>query len=263
MKSLVVFELPKDFNLTFKTEEEGLGLEDFSFIGCGPFCEKSIGFVETPLGSYLDLLSGGVELVCIRTQKKVPEKAHIEHLVEEKVKKLGSVHKKDLEKLKYEAFQEVLACTFPKKPEDRLVFLKDNYLFIEEASYKKAEVYVEMLEKFFATSLPLSPQEDFKNMIKMVNYGLPEPWLVGLSAKLIDLDERVISISKGDICCKVTEDLISSGAELDFMELEYDSIVTVKVKPSLEVKSLKFCSRFKILFGCPNVVKFCTKFEPG
>ena len=81
---------------------------------------------------------------------------------------------------------------------------------------------------------------------------LPEPWTLGNSAKLIDIDERQVTISKGDISCDITEGMIRNGAELSYVELEYDGIVTCKVEPTLEIKSLKYSK--DLLSDCENDV---------
>jgi DNA recombination-dependent growth factor C len=244
MKNLVVYELPKDYTLNLV----GRDFETFKFQSCKPFQQESKGFVETALGSYVETLSGGVQLLTVRTQKKVPEKAHVDHLTQEKVGKLKSVGqsvtKDELQRLKEESFAEVLAVTFPKPPEDHLIFIKGNMVYVEEGSYKKAENHLQLLEALVGEVIPCSPQEEDPTIINLLNEEPPEPWTIGNSAKLIDIDERVVSISKGDICCDITKDLVEAGAELDFIELEYDSTLIVKVKPSLEFKSLKFCKDF-------------------
>ena len=259
MKNFVVFKLvPEDeegaLSPLFSDEEL---LDEKDFTPCSAQQINSLGFVETPFGSKRELMSGGVEVVQIRTQKKSPNKAEVNHIAKRKAddheKEFGNRPPRVLVKeFKQEAYEEVLLKTFPDEPVDILVYYKvvDGLLFVEVNSYKKGFEVLGFLTPFIKEysaeyiNVPEIIANKYSEFVKG-DKDLTEPFVFGNSVKLVDTEGRKVAISNGSIYdSEEAINIIKKGGVVEELELDYDGVATFKVKSTLEFSGLKFSKDF-------------------
>jgi len=240
MKKLVTFEMPEGMTLQLESRD----YDSYRFQECSKFQEKSIGFTETAFGEYMTDLGDKVKVLNVRTQKKVPEKSHINHLVKQKVNKLESVGefvtKEQLSNIQDDCRSEVISKTFPKEPEDCTIVVKDNLIFVESNSYKNAEKYIDLLENLLSVRIAYAIMEEDPTFTNILVDTLPDPWVLGSEAKFLDIDGKVVTFRKADLSCDLAKKLIKDGAELEIVELEYDSVITIKLNAAFEIASIKY-----------------------
>jgi len=244
MKNLIVYELPSNFIADF----DGKGFDELKFISCGKLNRSSIGFTHNVFGSYVEKLSGGVQLVTIRSQKKSPKKSHIDHLVEKKVDSIYSLtgnkpNKNEIKGIQDDCLAEVLSNTFPDSPVDTRLLFSNNLIFVETGTYRKGLDFLSLIENVLDVHLPYAPPEikDVGDKFKSFILGsIDGPFKLGSSTKLLTTDGMVVSFTKGDLEDKSVEGLIAEGAQVEVLEMCFDDTVTFKVKPTLEFSGISF-----------------------
>lgn len=246
IKSLIVYELPENFVADFENKD----FDEWKFKECGTLVQNTIGLIHNTFDSYVEHLSGGVQLLTIQTQKKSPKKSHVDSIAEKKINTFrentgNPPSRNELNNIKDDAFMEVLGKTFPDAPKDFKVLFVNNLLFMEVGSYTKGEELFSLLENVLEENLPYShPEIDnaYGKFQSFIENGIDDPYVLGSSTKLIDIEGRTTSISKGSLDGSAASDLVKDGAEVELLELEFDSIITFKVKPTLEFTSIKYSS---------------------
>ena len=244
MKNLIVYELPSNFTADF----DGKDFDELKFTPCGKLNSFSIGFIHNVFGSYVEKLSGGVQLVTIRAQKKSPKKSHINHLVEEKIESIYNLtrnkpNKNEVKSIQDDCLADVLSNTFPDSPVDTRILFSDNLIFVETGAYSKGLEFLSLIESVLGEHLPYSPPEikDVEGKFKQfILADVDDPFKLGSSTKLLTKDGMIASFTKGDLEDKHVEGLVVEGAEVEVLELCFDNIVTFKVKPSLEFSGISF-----------------------
>lgn len=245
MKNLVVYKLAEDYEMDFWTAD----FDKYKFTPCGPLNLSCIGFVHNVFKSYMETLSGGVVLLNICTQKKAPKKSHIQYIIDNKVQSLldltgSKPNGTELSNIEDDAFSEVLSKTFPNAPVELKVFVHPGLklLFVEANSYKKGSEIVDLLGDLLGNPVSCTVPE-FEAVDKFGKYltdSIGDPFVLGSSAKLVDKDKRKMTLAKDDLLALAGELVSEKEAFVEQLEINYDGIMTFKVKTSLEFSGIKF-----------------------
>jgi DNA recombination-dependent growth factor C len=235
MKQFVVLE-HKGINF------DKLDISKYTFNGLRPSQQDTLGFaVVTPIQ---DLL-GGVKLIKLTSQSKSPNKNQVKDIIKVKIEKhLKDVgrnpNKHEKDGFKEDALVEVLSMTYPNPQETINCFFTEDKIYVD-SSLKTSDKVLAFLEEAgdmlqAGVNIPACLPEALNSF---TTNGIGMPFELGSAIKIIESDERTVTVSKGDVVTSVAEDLVKDGAAVSSLELNFDGKMSFVVNGNLEFKSVK------------------------
>lgn len=242
MKSVAVYKLTKDINVT----DEALG--EFLFSPCGDYDLRKMGFSPTFDGTLVTEVNDKV-IFNVSVSEKKPKKSEINRRVsvlkseyfEEYGKKAG---KKTIDSFVEEITMDLLPLTFAEETKHFTIFVQGEFLYVEAASWSKAEDFTALLRTALG-SLAILPLA-FKNpvheqMARMIEKEVSETIVLGNRATLLTSEERKWS-EIGTLYQSEAQSLIRAGAEVKSLEMIHDGVLTFTLKDDQMITGIKYYS---------------------
>ncbi|QXN60188.1 hypothetical protein KUA24_121 [Vibrio phage HNL01] len=246
----------KDANVTF---------EKFKFTQCTEMQKKSVGFVPTPLGNFVDENNGDIFLTFC-SQKKAPNRWDIQQtldrkvdnwkagIIEQEVNKGSCVeammgldltpNKKIIKEFKSEAEVEVLQRTYPTEPKTQQMIIKPNGVLIVEGNPNGAEEAIGLVRKVLG-SFPAIPRE-FEGSVgdlldSFVSEEINETITLGNKALFVTPEERKVQVSGESVYGSEAQDFVKKdGMMTTAVEIQYDGMISCLMRDSMTFDAIKF-----------------------
>lgn len=240
--------------------------EKFKFTQCTASQKKSVGFVPTPLGQYVDQNNGDIFLTfCM--QKKCPNKWDVTETITRKVKNWQNSlveqatdsgateeelreldlepNKKLMKEFKQEAEAEVLQeRTYPQEPKTQQIIIKQNGVVIVEGNFNMAEEALNLTRKVLG-SFPAVPRE-FDGSVgdlldSFVRDEVNDIITLGNKALFVTQEERKVQVSGESVYGSEAQDFIKEdGMMTTAVEIVRDGMIICLMRDSMVFDSIKF-----------------------
>lgn len=250
MKTVAVYEVKKEEvgAILSGLTEDVLSSEQNKFKRCGAHDSRRFGFSPCLNGLYVDAQKG-YTLINVTEQIKVPEPLAVEDLVVAKVVQFKldndnvEPNKKTKDVFKFEAVEELLPATYPKKEKHFKVMILDSGLILTEATGKKAEEILGLIRKVLGSlpAVPFETETPIGDLLdKLISTQKDDKFELLSKATLIDQLGQQVSLSKESLYNSIAQDLLKEDAYTTSVELFYDGAVSFNLKDNFTLSGVKF-----------------------
>jgi len=235
--------------------EEALSenLEKAGFVPCGPFTERSSGWVEvdTDAGESLARRVNGADLFRLRSQSRVLPHSVVNEELEARIEEYRGRMKeapppREKRRLKAEARDELLPKAMLKS--DRIwgyFDIKAKVVGIDAAQESGAERFLRRLQASNdrVNLQPLRYQKPFDELLtKVFLGGSPGQFAVGRECRMQDAADSgsIVRWSNFDLSDRSIRDHVAHGMRLTHLEIVYENIVSFVLSEHGVITKMKF-----------------------
>jgi len=235
--------------------EEALSrdLESAGFEPCGPFTERSSGWipVDADTGDSLARRVNGADLLRMRSQSRVLPHAVVREELEARIEEYRERTKeapspREKRRLKAEARDELLPKSMLKS--DRIwgyFDIKEKMLGIDAAQESAAERFLRRLQASCdrVNLKPLQYQKPFDDLLtKVFLGGAPSQFTVGRECRMQDAADTgsLVRWTNFDLSDRSIRDHVAHGMRLTHLELVYENIMSFVLSDKGVITKLKF-----------------------
>lgn len=235
--------------------EEALSenLEKAGFTPCGPFTERSSGWipVDADSGDSLARRVNGADLFRLRSQSRVLPHAAINEELEARIEEYRErmqepPPRREMRRLKAEARDELLPKAMLKS--DRIwgyCDLKEKVVGIDAALESGAERFLRRLQAANdrMNLQPLQYQKPFDELLtKVFLGGAPGQFSVGRECRMRDATDTgsVVRWTNFDLSDRAIRDHVAHGMHLTHLEIVYDNVMSFVLNENGVITKLKF-----------------------
>ena len=253
MKTVSLYKFTQDSNFNTKEMFKEELFESFKFSPCGELDKSKMGFVTNIVsGNYVDEIN--VEgntffVVTCRIQKKQPEKYLVDEYVElKRIQYVVDTEGKEPEKAllkewKNDGFDYYLRQTFPKKPVDFTIAVRNDGVVFVEGKSSQAESNCALVRKALGT-FPVTALETEVAVTdlldEMVEKRINDTITLGDKVELVDQEDIKHSLTKGSVYSSDAADYVKDGMMVTGLGLNYDGMLSFFLNEDLVFDALKF-----------------------
>ena len=237
------------------TSEEALSkdLESAGFEPCGPFTERSSGWipVDTDTNDSLARRVNGADLIRLRSQSRVLPHAVVREELEARIEEYRertqeAPSPREKRRLKAEARDELLPKSMLKS--DRIwgyFDIKEKMLGVDAAQESAAERFLRRLQASCdrVNLKPLQYRKPFDDLLtKVFLGGAPGQFSVGRECRMQDAADTgsLVRWTNFDLSDRSIRDHVAHGMRLTHLELVYENIMRFVLSDKGVITKLKF-----------------------
>ena len=237
------------------TSEEALSrnLESAGFEPCGPFTERSSGWipVDTDTSDSLARRVNGADLIRLRSQSRVLPHAVVKEELEARIEEYRertqeAPSPREKRRLKAEARDELLPKSMLKS--DRIwgyFDIKEKMLGVDAAQESAAERFLRRLQASCdrVNLKPLQYRKPFDDlMTKVFLGGAPSQFSVGRECRMQDAADTgsLVRWTNFDLSDRSIRDHVAHGMRLTHLELVYENIMSFVLSDKGVITKVKF-----------------------
>lgn len=253
MKVVSLYKFTQDSKFNTKEMFKEELFEAFKFSPCGELDKSKMGFVTNVVsGSYVDEINveGNTFLVVsLRLQKKQPEKYLVDEYVElKRIQYVVDTEGKEPEKAllkewKNDGFDYYLRQTFPKKPVDFTIAVRNDGVVFVEGKSAQAESNCALVRKALGT-FPVTALETEVAVTdlldEMVEKRINDTITLGDKVELVDQEDIKHSLTKGSVYSSDAAEYVKDGMMVTGLGLNYDGMLSFFLNEDLVFDALKF-----------------------
>lgn len=256
-KNIIVYQLNKPFSLSNKELENVL--VPLAFTPCGELDNMKLGWKAPDPSQESQLVFEMQEqlLICCYKEEKIIPASVVKKRLAEKVARLeADTHKKlkksDKDRIKDEVIQQLLPLAFSKSSSVQIwINRKDNLIFVDTASTKRAEEALSLLRKCIGSlsAVPFKTETPIESLLTQ--------WVITQSypSSFVALDEfelKQTQQSGAIIRCKSQEidnedilRLIKNGMQVTKLKLEWQQDIQFTLSEDGTLKRLNYTESLK------------------
>lgn len=243
------------FDSGWPTSEDDVSaaLETAAFQACGPFTERSSGWIPvySDAGNKLARRVSGAELIKLRSQSRVLPAAAVNEELENRIEEFQQRMKeapsaREKRRLKAEARDELMPKALLKS--DKVcgfVDIKEKLIAIDARQASSAERFLRRLSATVnpANVRPLQFQNPVVDLLTRIFLGnAPGQFVVGRECRMQDAADSgsVVRWSNFDLSDKAIRDHIAGGMRLTHLAIEYDNILSCVIDENAVISKVRF-----------------------
>jgi len=228
-------------------------LEKAGFEPCGPFTERSSGWIPVDTGTSDSLARrvNGADLIRLRSQSRVLPHAVVKEELEARIKEYRERTQeppspREKRRLKAEARDELLPRSMLKS--DRIwgyFDIKEKMLGVDAAQETAAERFLRRLQASCdrVNLKPLQYRKPFDDLLtKVFLGGAPSQFAVGRECRMQDAADTgsLVRWTNFDLSDRSIRDHVAHGMRLTHLEIVYENIVSFVISDKGVITKLKF-----------------------